>query len=82
MSKAKAQTVVLSQRWNQRKREVAAEAVTSREAMEIVMSMDDYYYKVERVTNTLDVAIGQELNKSEVQKLIDRGMQVTIQPVK
>ena len=81
MAKSKSQSVVVSQIFNQRKREATFEARTA-EAKSIAAAMDEFTYKVEKAVNTLDVAVAQELTKAEVQKLIDRDMTVTIQPVK
>ena len=41
-----------------------------------------HVFKVERMTNTLEVHIGEYLRPARVQGLIDAGVNVTIQPVK
>lgn len=40
------------------------------------------HYYVTRTVNTLEVAISQYLRPDEVQRLIDKGVDVTITPVK
>lgn len=39
-------------------------------------------YHVMKTVNTLEVAIGQYLTPDQVQSLIDKGVTVTVQPVK
>lgn len=42
----------------------------------------EHLFQVERTVNTLSPAIGKSLLPSQVQALIDQGIQVTIQPVR
>lgn len=47
-----------------------------------VKSNPEYSYRVDRTINTLEVSIGQCLPPLELQKLIDRGLNVTVAATK